>query len=139
MDGKRWRVGAVAALFALALAWGTRAGEDIPKATDGGKAEKFKGKTFKLKAKGKAAITLSFPADKTFQLTVRSKRKTDVNLFVYDSAKKEVAKDDSEGPSCDIVFTPKKAGKYTLVVVNLGPGGNTSTLKVAPAKKKPDE
>jgi hypothetical protein len=134
MDGKSWRVGIVAALVAFALLRGTRA--DDVKPTDEGKAEDFKGKTFELKEKGKAAVTLTFPAGKEAVLTVRSDKKTDVNLFVYDAAKKVVAKDDSPGPSCDIKFTPKEAGKYTLEVVNLGPGDNKSTLKVEFAKKK---
>ena len=58
------------------------------------------------------------------------------HLFVYDAAKKVVAKDESPGPSCDIKFTAKEAGKYTLEVVNLGPGDNKSTLKVEFAKAK---
>jgi hypothetical protein len=133
MDGKRWRLGVVAVLFALALLLrGTRA--DDAKPTDEGKAEDFKGKTFDLKAKGKAAIMLSFPAGKEAVLTVRSEKKSDVNLFVYDADKKVVAKDDSPGPDCDIKFKPEKAGKYTLEVVNLGPGENKSTLKVAFSK-----
>jgi hypothetical protein len=133
MDGKSWRLGIVAALFALALLRGTRA--DDVKPTDEDKAEEFKGKTFDLKEKGKAAVTLTFPAGKEATLTVRSDRKTDVNLFVYDAAKKVVAKDDSPCADCDMKFTPKEAGKYTLEVVNLGPGDNKSTLKVEFAKK----
>jgi hypothetical protein len=137
MNGKCWRLCVLVVLLAFIAPYGTRAEEDKDKVPDGGKAEKFKGKTFDLKEKGKAKITLTFPAGKTFNLTVRSKKKTDVNLFVYDSDDKQVAKDDSEGPSCDIKFTPKKAGKYTLEVVNLGPGANSSKLTVAVAKKKP--
>jgi len=106
---------------------GARAEE---KATDEGKAEDFKGKTFDLKEKGKASITLAFPAGKKATVTVRSEKKSDVNLYVHDAAKKVVAKDDSPGPDCDLTFTPKEAGKFTLEVVNLGPGGNRSTLKV---------
>jgi hypothetical protein len=40
---------------------------------------------------------------------------------------KEVAKDDSPGPSCDIAFTPKKAGKCILELRNLGKEENTSS------------
>ena len=134
MGGKSSRVCALTAVCALVALCGTRAQE--VKAKDEGKAEEFKGKTFDLKAKGKAAIILSFPAGKNVTVTVRSDKETDVNLFVYDAAKKVVAKDDSPGPSCDLTFTPKEAGKYTLEVVNLGPGPNRSTLKVAFGKKK---
>ena len=123
-----WRVCGSAALVALAaLLCGARA---EAKQAEGGKAEYFKSKAFDLKEKGKSAITLTFPAGKEVSVTVRSDKKTDVNLFVYDAAKKVVAKDDSPGPSCDLKFTPKEAGKYTLEIVNLGPGENRSTLEV---------
>jgi hypothetical protein len=127
----------LAVVFALVVPCGARA-EDAKesRAIDGGKAEAFKGKTFDLKPKEKAAITLTFPAGKTFSVTVRSKKESDIHLFIYDSAKKEVARDDSPGPSCDITFTPKAAGKYTLVIVNKGPGSNSSTLEVEAGKKQ---
>ena len=134
MDGKCWRVGgALAALLALVLLCGTRA-EDA-KEKDAGKAEDFKGKTFDLKEKGKASVTLAFPAGRKATVTVKSKEKSDVNLYVYDAAKKVVAKDESPGPDCDVSFTPKEAGKYTLEVVNKGPGANSSTLTVKLAKE----
>src|SRR5262245_35930493 len=126
MDSKSWRFCAVAALFAFVVAYSARAQED--KATDEGKAEKFKGKTFDLKAKGRAKIILTFPEGKTASLTVRSDKETDVHLFVYDEDRKVVAKDDSPGPTCDITFTPKKGGKYIIEVINRGPGSNRSTL-----------
>ena len=129
------RVGVPVVFIAIgALLNGARAQDG--KATDGGKAVEFKGKTFDLKEKEKAAIILLFPAGKEATVTVRSEKKTDVHLFVYDAAKKVVAKDDSPGPSCDLTFTPKEAGQYTLVVRNLGPGDNRATLKVEFAKSK---
>ena len=132
MNGKSWRVGVLAALCALVAFCAAQAREE----KDAGKAEDFKSKTFDVKEKGKAAVTLAFPAGKVATLTVRSEKKTDINLFVYDAAGKQVAKDDSPGPDCDIKFTPKEAGKYKLEVVNLGPGDNKSTLKVEFAKAK---
>jgi hypothetical protein len=132
MHGTSWKVGLLATLFALMLC-AVRAEEAKP--TDEGKVEDFKSKTFTIKEKEKAAITLAFPAGKKFTITVRGgDKKTDVNLFIYNADKKVVAKDDSPGPNCDIDFTPKEAGKYTLEVVNLGPGDIKSTLKVAAAK-----
>jgi len=128
MNGKTLQVYALTGLFAL-VALGLARAEDDKKA-DEGKAEEFKGKMFDLKEKGKAAVTLAFPAGKEASVTVRSEKKTDVHLFVYDASGKEVAKDVSPGPSCDLKFTPKEAGKYTLEVRNLGPGENQSTLKV---------
>jgi hypothetical protein len=128
MRGKAWRVCGSAALVALAaLLCGARA---EAKQAEGGKAEAFKGKAFDLKEKGKSAITLTFPAGKEATVTVRSEKKTDINLYIYDADKKVVAKDESPGPSCDIKFTPKEGGKYTLEIVNLGPGENRSTLEV---------
>jgi hypothetical protein len=127
MAGKSWRVFAVAALFAVAVLCSARA-EEVKKAADEAKAEDFKDKTFKLKEKGKGHVTLVFPAGKTFAITVKG-GKADVNLFIY-AGKKVVAKDDSPGPECDLKFTPKAAGTYTLEVVNLGPGDNRCTLKV---------
>jgi hypothetical protein len=105
------------------------------KATAGGKAEDFKSKAFDIKEKDKAAISLTFPAGKEATVTVRSDKKTDIHLFVYDAAKKLVAKDDSPGPSCDITFTPKETAPFTLEIRNLGPGDNRSTLKVHIGKK----
>jgi hypothetical protein len=128
MSGKTLQVYALTGLFALVVL-GLALAEDDKKA-DEGKAEEFKGKTFDLKEKGKAAVTLAFPAGKEASVTIRSEKKTDVHLFVFDASGKEVAKDDSPGPSCDLKFTPKEAGKYTLEVRNLGPGDNQSTLKV---------
>jgi hypothetical protein len=128
------RAGALAALLIFVAPFGTQA-QDV-KATDEGKAEEFKEKAFDLKAGGRAAIVLDFPAGKPASLTVRSEKKTDVHLFILDSAKKVVAKDDSPGPSCDLTFAPQKAGKYTLEIRNLGPGDNRSTLKVEFGKGK---
>jgi hypothetical protein len=109
------------------------------KITDGGKAEKFKSKTFDLKAEGKTAFTLAFPAGKEATVTVRSEKKTDIHLFVYDAGKKVVAKDDSPGPSCDVTLTPKEAATYTLEIINRGPGDNRCTLKVEFGKKAKSE
>jgi len=131
MTVKGGRVGVLAALFTLVALFGARAEE---KPTDEGKASEFKGKTFELKAKAKAAIILSFQAGKKAKITVKSTGKPDVHLFVYDADKKEVAKDDSAGPDCDLTFTPKEAGKFILEVRNLGPGDTKSTLKVVIAK-----
>jgi hypothetical protein len=132
MNVKTWRVGALAGLFLLAVLCSARAQDKV---TDGGKAEKFKGKAFTLKEGAKAKISLTFPEGKEATVTVKSDKKTDVNLFIYDEEGKEVAKDDSPGPDCEIKFTAKKAGKYILEVVNLGKGGNKSHLKVSFKKK----
>jgi hypothetical protein len=132
MTVKNWGACVLAALFGLVVLCGAPAQETKP--IDGGKAEEFKGKTFDLKEKGEAAILLTFPAGKKASVTLRGEKKTDVHLFVYDADKKVIAKDDSPGPDCDVDFTPKVTGKFTLVIRNLGPGANRVPLKVAVAK-----
>jgi len=132
MNRKSWRVGLAIALFGLVVLSGTWAEEAKP--TDEGKAEEFKGKTFDLKEKGEAAITLTFPGGKMATVTVKSEKKSDVNLFVYDINKKVLVKDDSPGPDCEVSFQPMAAVKLTLVVRNRGPGENRSTLKVKLSK-----
>jgi hypothetical protein len=129
MSTKTWRVCAIAALFALAAFNATRA-EDA-KATDEGKAADFKGKKFDLKEDGKIAFTLEFPADQKATITVKGEKQSDIHLFVYDADKKQVAKDDSPGPDCLVTFTPKEAGKLTVIVHNKGPGANRAAVKVA--------
>jgi hypothetical protein len=129
MFGKSWKVCGLAVLFALVVCFSTRAqDEKTPK------ADNFKSKKYQVKEKGKASVTLAFQGGKTYKLTVKSTGKPDVNLFVYDADKKEVAKDDSPGPDCEIDFKPAKAGKYTLEIRNLGPGNTTSTLSVMAEK-----
>jgi hypothetical protein len=130
---RTWRsVGLTAALFSLVVLGGARAEETKP--TDEGKAEDYKGKAYDVKEKGEVAILLAFPAGKKATVTIKSDKKSDVNLYVYDSANKLVAKDDSPGPDCDLNFTPREAGKFKLVIKNLGPGDNKSNLKVEIAK-----
>ena len=128
MHGKSWKALVLALAFAVVALCGARAEEDKDKEH---KAEDFKGKTFELKAKdGKAHITLTFAADKKAEITVKSDTKTDVNLYIWDADKKEVAKDDSPGPDCKIEFTPKKAGKYTLELRNIGKEDCKSKLEI---------
>jgi hypothetical protein len=132
MVWKNWQVCALAALFTLAVLSGGRA--DDVKLTDEGKAAKFKGKTFDLKEKGEAAILLTCKAGKEVTATTKGEKETDVHLFVYAENKKEVGKDTSPGPKCEVKFTPAKDGKFKLLVRNLGPGANKVTLKVKAAK-----
>jgi hypothetical protein len=129
MIGKSWRMRAVAALFVVAAFSAARA--DDAKATDEGKAAEFKGKSFDVKENGRVSFKLEFPAGKKVAITEKGEKQTDVNLFVYDAAKKEVARDDSPGPDCMVTFTPKEAGTLTIVVLNKGPGANHVAVKVA--------
>ncbi len=119
-------------LFTLTVLCGVRA-EDV-KPSDEGKAAEFKGKTFDLKEKGEAAILLACPAGKEFTASTKGEKETDVHLFVYSDDKKEVGKDTSPGPKCEVKFTPTKDGKFKFHVRNLGPGANKVTLEVKVAK-----
>ena len=88
--------------------------------TDLGKGAEFKGKKIEMKDKGEVAYLLSFTAGKEFEATTDGTKNTDVNLYVYDEAGKEVGKDDSPGPKCSVKVTPAKDGKYKFVITNAG-------------------
>ena len=121
-----------AAAAVLALAAVCSAQEHV-KATSFGNAAQFKGTTIKMKDKGQLAYVLSFMAGKEFEATAAGTKNTDVNLYVYDQAGKQVGKDDSPGPKCSVKITPEKDGKYKFVITNTG-GENTVTFKVTVAK-----
>ena len=127
MTWKNRRVGALAALFALVVLCGVRAADVKP--TDEGKGDEFKGKTVEMKDKGEFAIILAFSGGKEVAATTKGDKETDVHLFVYNEDKKEVGKDTSPGPKCEVKFTPAKPGKYKLRVTNSG-GANKVTLEV---------
>jgi hypothetical protein len=131
MARKIWQASGLAALFALAVLCSVRA-EDV-KPTDEGKGADFKGKTVEMKDKGEFAILLAFSPGKEVIVTTKGDKETDVHLFVYDEDKKEVGKDTSPGPKCEVKFTPAKSGKYKLLVRNSG-GTNKVTLEVIVAK-----
>jgi hypothetical protein len=63
------------------------------------------------------------------QATTDGPKNTDVNLFVYDDAGKEVGKDVSPGPKCSVKVTPAKDGNYKFVITNAG-GENTVIFNV---------
>jgi hypothetical protein len=86
-----------------------------------------------MKDKGEVAYVLSFTAGKEFEATTDGTKNTDVHLYVYDEASKEVGKDDSPGPKCSVKVTPANDGKYKFVIKNAG-GDNTVTFEVKVAK-----
>ena len=124
---KKRQVSVLAALFALALLCGART--DDTKATDEGEAAQFKGKTVEMKDKGEFAVILACSAGKEVTATTKGEKETDVHLFVYHPNNKEVGKDVSPGPKCEVKFTPAEDGKFKLLVRNAG-GVNNVTLEV---------
>jgi len=116
----------------LALATVCSAQEQV-KTTNLGSGAQFKGTTIKMKEKGEVAYVLSFKAGKEFEAITDGANNTDVNLYVYDQAGKQVGKDDSPGPKCSVKLTPDKDGKYKFVITNTG-GENTVTFKVTVAQ-----
>jgi hypothetical protein len=129
--GKTFLACVLAVLCLVTFTFSGRAAEEKP--TDEGKGTDFKGKTVEMKDKSEFAILLEFPADKEVIATTKGEKETDVNLYVYDESKKEVGKDTSPGPKCEVKFTPKKDGKYKLLVTNTG-GTNKVTLEVKVAR-----
>jgi hypothetical protein len=117
---------AAAAVFAFAAM--CQAQEHV-KGTSLGKGSEFRGKKIEMKDKGEVAYVLSFKGGKEFEATTDGTKDTDVNLYVYDGAGKEVGKDDSPGPKSSVKVTPPKDGKYKFVIKNAG-GENTVTFEV---------
>ncbi len=128
MAAKSWRGTALVCLLILVVPAGGRA-EQI-KATDEGKMADFKGKTFDLQPREAAAVTLEFEAGKRVRVHVHSDRSSDVNLYIYNAEHKLVAKDDGPSQHCLVNFVPAKTEKLTLLVRNLGPIANRSSLSV---------
>ena len=116
------------AVAAFTLATLCPAQENV-KATNLGTGAQFKGKKIEMKDKGEVAYLLSFTARKEFEATTDGTKDTDVHLYVYDEAGKEVGKDDSPGPKCSVKVTPANDGKYKFVIKNAG-GDNTVTFEV---------
>jgi hypothetical protein len=112
-----------AAVFALATVCPAQ------EPTDLGKGAGFQGKKIEMKDKGEVDYLLSFTAGKEFEATTDGTKNTDVHLYVYDEAGKEVGKDDSPGPKCSVKVTPAKDGKYKFVIKNAG-GDNTVTFEI---------
>ena len=121
-----------AATAVLALATVCSA-QEHGKTTNLGSGAQFKGRTIKMKDKGEVSYLLSFKAGKEFEATTDGTNNTDVNLYVYDQAGKQVGKDDSPGPKSSVKLTPDKDGKYKFVITNSG-GENTVAFKVTVAQ-----
>jgi hypothetical protein len=127
MISKCWRLSGLAALFFLVALCSGDAGNAV--AAQEGKGADFKGKIVDMKDKAEFAVLLTFSAGTPVTATTKGTKKSDVHLFVYDEDKKEVGKDVSPGPNCEVKFTPAQAGIYKFLVKNSG-GSNKVTLEV---------
>ena len=132
MKVKNWVACVLAVACAMAASVATVARDDKP--TDGGKGAAFKSKAYEMKEKGEVAVLLTFAAGKEVTVTTNGEKETDVHLFIHDADEKEVGKDTSPGPKCEVKFTPKKDGTFKLLVKNNGPGANKVTLDVKVAE-----
>ena len=122
---------ASAAIAAFATLGAVRAEDAKP--IDGGKGAEFKSTKFEMKDNGQVEVVLSFEAGKEFKATTDGTKESDVHLFVYDEAGKEVGKDDSPGPKCSVKFTPKTDGAFKFLIKN-SKADNTVTFDVKVAK-----
>jgi hypothetical protein len=127
MKVKNWVACVLVVACAMVASGAAVAQDDRP--IDGGKGSAFKSKAYEMKEKGEVAVLLTFAAGKEVTVTTNGEKQTDVHLFIH-NGDKEVGKDTSPGPKCEVKFTPKKAGTFKLLVKNNGPGANKVTLAV---------
>jgi hypothetical protein len=127
MVSKFCRTSGLAGLFVLAVCCASIAGDASASGAD------FKGKTVEMKDKGEFVVLLSFSAGKEVTATTKGTKETDVHLFVHDDSKKEIGKDVSPGPNCEVKFIPAGPGTYSFLVKNSG-GANAVTFEVKVAK-----
>jgi len=133
MKVKNW-VAPVAALACAMMACGTAVALG-DKPSEAGKGSAFKNRVFEIQEKGEVAVLLSFAAGKPVTVTTNGEKQTDVHLFIQDGDNKDVGKDTSPGPKCEVKFTPTKEGTFKLLVKNEGPGPNKVTLEVKAADR----
>jgi hypothetical protein len=127
MKIKNWATCVLAVVCAIAASSSVVAWDDKP--NDSGKGPAFKNAVFQIKEQGEVALLAKFAADKEVVVTTNGNKETDVHLFVYDGDNKEVGKDTTPGPKCEVKFTPQKDGRFKLLVKNEGPGTNIVTLQ----------
>jgi hypothetical protein len=132
MKVKNWVACILVVASAMVASGAAVARDDKP--TDGGKGTEFKSKAYEMKENGEVTVLLTFAAGREVTVTTNGEKETDVHLFIHDGDKKEVGKDTSPGPKCEVKFTPKKDGTFKLLVKNNGPGANKVTLEVKVAE-----
>ena len=76
--------------------------------------------TERVKAQFTDRYTHFFYADETVLIGVKGDGDTDLDLYVYDDKGNLIDSDTDPGDECLCIFTPKRAGRYTIKVKNLG-------------------
>jgi hypothetical protein len=128
-----WRwwclVGAFAGLLACRAGAGDKGKGAVPpgEAADRAKPQTF---TVPLKAAEKKEIPLRLLAGRRVQLRVLSEEDSNVDLYVFGPRQKLVASDTRVSKDCEARFTPEATETYRIVLLNLGPKPNRSTLTV---------
>src|SRR5262245_10320341 len=126
MCGKGWRLApSTGVLFGVVLGLSLTAGQ--PARAQGKKAGAGAA-AFDIPDKGTKSFFITFEAGKPAEITVKSEKETDVDLYVIDEAGKLAGKDDEVSKDCKVTFTPARTQTYLVSVLNLGPGANRSTV-----------
>ena len=89
-----------------------------------------------LKAGEHEEIPLKLPGGQAVSVWVESKEETDVDLIVYDAARREIASDLRIDKNCFVTFQTGEGGVFQLRLINLGSIANESRVTYSgPAKQ----
>jgi len=69
-------------------------------------------------------FTRSFYGGETARVIVRGDGDSDLDLFIYDEFGNLVAKDDDDTDYCVCTWVPRRTGRFTIRVVNVGRAAN---------------
>jgi hypothetical protein len=74
-----------------------------------------------LRPMGKRFHLIQLKAGQPVEITVTSEQNTDVDLYVFDNARRQVAADITIGPNSRVNFVPARTGLYRVELHNLDP------------------
>lgn len=106
------------AILMLSFIWGGQ-----------GQGQATAAKNFDLPEGGKLQVLVFYQDGAAAEIQVVSEKETDVDLYVKDAKGRTIAKDVAPGKDCKAQFTAGETNIYEVIVVNLGPGANRSTLR----------
>lgn len=84
--------------------------------------------TYIVNARTTDVFSIKFYANNPSQITIRGDRSTDLDLYVFDSQGRLVARDTDYDDQCIVYFTPRATDIYTVKVENLGSVWNQYVL-----------